>query len=450
MTPARLNRLPFRWKVKPSRAWASPHVRLTPSSYPRLARCLGGGVLPNAVETLPGMSRGTAIHAFLEAIANGATQAEALAKVPAEWREDCESIPLAKLPNLTAGTAELAMAWSPSTGACRLLGTGLSREEAAVLARGDEVPMLADWAARMGETHGVLLDYKTGWMEGFAPAAEHLQLLTYGAVYLLATGLESVELYLCRPDRNRPHWDGPVVLDRLDAESHLARVVALMDEVHAARTAYTERRVLPLLNVGPWCAWCPAQRWCPAQVGALLAVLDGDAEREVRNVVELTPAQAGNLWQTLKAAEKLAMRLRKDVESFAARGALPLPDGAQLAAVPTVEQEPIPEAVEKLLRLRFGEEVALAVVKPDVSWTRLDEVLKSMVLPARKADHDAGRWQGSKPTFAALKREVRQALEAVGAVRLIQGVQVKPVKAPVGSPGLAPAAALSESSDVEM
>lgn len=405
------------------------YIRITPSSYPRLARCLGGAVLPNAVETLPGMSRGTAIHAFLQRVGEGASVDEALAFVPVQWREDCAAIPLSKLPDLTTGTSELAMAWSPSTGACRLLGAGLSREEAAARVTGDEVPMLADWAARVGESGGVLLDHKTGWAEQLAPAHEHLQLLTYGSVYLLALGLESVELYLCRPDRNTPRWDGPVLLDRLDAEAHLARIVALMDDVHRARAAWAERSVLPPLHIGPWCEWCPARRRCPEHVGALLAVLEGDAERAVRNVVELTPEQAGSLWQTLKAAEKLLRRLLDELRGIAAKEALPLPDGRRLTEVPTLVEEPMPEKVEAWLRTRFGEEVARAAVRPHVTWGHLEDVVTQLVLPERKAAHADGRWQGERPTKKALLREVRQGLVAANAVKLVPGTEVRAVRA---------------------
>lgn len=409
----------------------------TPSSYPRLARCLGGAVVPGAQEVLPAMSRGTAIHLYLQLIGTGATSTEALAAVPVEWRNDCEAIPLKKLPRLTEGTPELGMAWSPETGACRVLGAGMSREEARAAARPDEVPMVADWAALVGHDSGVLCDWKTGWQETLAAAHENMQLLTYGAVYLLAQGLESVSLYLCRPDREKPYWDGPVMMDRLDAEAHLLRVAELLASVMRARQAYEKRRVLPELSVGPWCVWCPARRMCPAHVAAILAVLEGDAERAVENFVELTPAQAGNLWQQLKAAEKRAKELREHLEFFASMDALPLPDGSYLAEVPTVEEEPIPEKVHELLRVRFGLEVASAVVRPDTTWKRLEAVLEEKVLPQRKADYDAGRWQAGKPTKTGLLREVRQWLVGSGAVRLINRRTVKPVRPPV-EPGGAP------------
>lgn len=401
----------------------------TPSSYPRLARCLGGAVLPNSVETRPGMARGTAIHAHLERITNGESETDSLAKVPHEWREDCAAIPLAKLGRLTDGTAELAMAWDVTTGACRILGAGLSREEARAASSPNEVPMLADWAARTGESGGVLCDWKNGWAEQLAPAHEHLQLLTYGSVYLLALGLESVELYLCRPDRNTPRWDGPVLLDRLDAEAHLAKVVALMDDVHRARVAWAERAVLPPLHIGPWCEWCPARRRCPEHVGALLAVLEGDAERAVRNVVELTPEQAGSLWQTLKAADKLLKRLLDELRGIAAKEALPLPDGRRLTEVPTLVEEPIPDKVEAWLRTRFGEEVARAAVRPHVSWGHLEDVVTQLVLPERKAAHADGRWQGDRPTKKRLLQEVRQGLVAANAVKLVPGTEVRAVRA---------------------
>lgn len=400
----------------------------TPSSYPRLARCLGGAVVPGVQEVLPAMSRGTGLHTYLRLIGKGNTPAKALESVPAEWREDCEGIPLKKLPDLTSGTVELGMAWNPSTGNCRILGPDMTREEARAACTLDEVPMVADWAALVGDASGVLVDWKTGWQEQLAAAHENMQLLTYGAVYLLAQGLESVDLYLCRPDREKPYWDGPVPMDRLDAEAHLLRVAELLASVTRARQAYEKRRALPEMSMGPWCAWCPGRRMCPAHVGAVLAVMEGDAERAVTNFVELTPVQAGHLWQQLKAAEKRAKELREHLEFFASMDSLPLPDGSILAEVPTTEEEPIAEKVHEWLRTRFGLEVAKAAVQPDVTWKRLEEVLVEKVLPQRKAEFEAGRWQAGKPTKAALLREVRQGLVGSGAVRFITRRTVKPVR----------------------
>lgn len=400
----------------------------TPSSYPRLAKCLGAAVIPNDLETLPSMSRGTAIHGFLERCALGMTPEEALAGVAPEWRADCESVPLDLLPDLTAGTPELAMAWRPSTGECRILGQGLSREDARAQASEDEVPMVADWAALTGEGGGVLTDFKTGWHEELAPAAEHLQLLTYGAVYLRALGLDEVSLYLCRPDRETPGWDGPVVMDAARAEAHLLDVRTRIFEASAsARQAWEERHVFPALSVGPWCAWCPAQRRCPAQVSALLAVLNGDAEWAVANVVELTETQAGRLWAELKVAEKLALALRKRLEGFARVSPLPLPNGDVLAAREERQEEPKPLDVFAYLKTRYGEDVAYAAVRPSTTWGLVESVLAAKVLPGLKQAHKEQGLEGRAPTKKGLVKDVREGLRAAGAVEVKTSERVEAV-----------------------
>ena len=400
----------------------------TPSSYPRLAKCLGSAVIPNDPEVLPGMSRGTAIHGFLERCALGMSPEEALAGVPLEWRADCEGIPLDLLPDLTAGTPELAMAWRPSTGECRILGQGLSREGARAQAAEDEVPMVADWAALSGDGAGVLLDHKTGWHEELAPAAEHMQLLTYGAVYLRATGLDEVSLYLCRPDRETPGWDGPVVMDAARAEAHLLDVrTRIFEASAAAREAWEERRVFPALSVGPWCAWCPAQRRCPAQVSALLAVLNGDAESAVADVVELTDVQAGSLWAQLKAAEKLALALRKRLEGFARVAPLPLPNGDVLAVRAERQEEPKPLDVFAYLKTRYGEDVAYAAVKPDTTWGLVEAALAEKVLPGLKQAHKEQGLKGRAPSKKGLLRDVREGLRAAGAVEVKTSERVEAV-----------------------
>lgn len=417
---------PFAWRRNVRGAWWHGTRLPTPSAYPRLAKCMGAAVLPNTDETLPSMSRGTAIHGYLERCGQGLSPAVALATVPAAWRKDCEAIPLEKLPDLTTGTPELAMGWKPSTGECRILGQGYSRERARQQASADEVPMLADWAALLSPERGILLDYKTGWQEQLAPAAKHLQLLTYGAVYLLAQDLDEVELWLCRPDREEPGWDGPVVMDRLEAEAHLQDIrTRIFAKAEEARLAYRIRGVLPTLHVGPWCAWCPAMRRCPAQVAALLAVLEGDAERAVGHAAELTDAQAGSLWSQLKSAEKLAKELRTRLEGIARHVPLPLPDGNLLYARSEKQEEPKPLEVYAFLRTRYGDEVAKEAVQLGTTWGRLEEVLAERVLPQMKKDHEEKRLGGKPPTKAGLMRDVRRSLVLAGAVDVTWTERVK-------------------------
>lgn len=389
---------------------------------------MGSAVLPQTEEVLPGMSRGTAIHGYLERCGCGMSPEAALAAVPQEWRADCEAIPLDALPDLTTGTPELAMAWRPATGECRILGRGLSREGARAQAAEDEVPMVADWAALTGEGGGVLLDFKTGWAEQLAPAAEHMQLLTYGAVYLLALGLESVELYLCSPDRETPRWDGPVHMDRTAAEAHLTHVrTAILQRSEEAREAYRTRGVLPPMRVGPWCAWCPSIRRCPDQVSSLLAVLEGDAERAVEHRAELTDAQAGHLWARLKTAEKLAHTLRVRLEGFAKQAPLPLPDGDVLAVRIERGEEPKPLEVHAWLKTHFGEDVAYAAVTPHTTWGRIEKVLAEKVLPERKKAHQEKRLEGRAPTKNGLVNDVRAGLRSAGAVEVTFTEKVKAV-----------------------
>lgn len=417
---------PMAWRRRVRSAWWHAASLPTPSSYPRLAKCLGAAALPNASETLPSMSRGTAIHAYLERCGNGMSPAESLARVPAEWRSDCEAIPLDKLPDLTTGTSELAMAWRPSTGECRIIGKGFSREGARARVGPDEVPMLADWAALTGPGQGVLCDWKSGWQDQLAPAAEHLQLLTYGAVYLLAMGLEEVHLYLCHPDRETPGWDGPAVMDRLDAEAHLERIrTDILEASAAAHRAREERGVLPPLHVGPWCAWCPAVRQCPAQVSALLAVLEGDAERAVEHRVDLTDVQAGALWVQLKTAEKTAYALRMRLEAFARQAPLPLPDGNVLTTCTEKDEEPKPLETFAWMKANFGEDVAYKAVQLGTTWKQIEKTLAEEVLPGQKKEHEEKQSKGRGPTKAGLLREVRAALLRAGAVEVTWTERVK-------------------------
>jgi hypothetical protein len=396
-------------------------MSLTPSAGPRVERCLGSAVLPQADEEHEGTERGRALHGFMTALALGRTRAHALASVSEDWREDAGRIEVPE--DITSGRPEVGLALDVNAGTARALGEDMTREQVRAARRSDETGMLLDWVA-IQDTTGVVRDWKFGWQEDLGPASEHLQVLVYGASTLLAWALEAVRCELW-------HWDGvrwrvdAVTLDFVAALEVLDRWKRLLGRASEARTAYEARGVLPRLSVGKWCAWCPAQRRCPAQVASALAVLQqGDP---ASTAVEMAPEQAGEAWERLRVLESWARARREDIERIAGMTPLPLADGKVLRAQDVERTSPIPEKGAEWLARRFGPEVAAAAAETKVtmSWGGALDAIRQHVIPEMKRAHEEKR--GPKPSLAALEREMRMALAAMDGVKVSRFTQVKPM-----------------------
>lgn len=415
-----------------------PPVRLsgfTPSSFPRLAKCLGSVVLPKVDEELPQMARGTEGHSFLERIANGATPAESLAKVADEWREDCAAVELGGLPPLTSGLAEVGLLLDVDAGTARVVLDAHTREAVNAARLPHETGMLVDWMAQEGEGRGVVLDWKFSRSEQIARAAVNLQIRTYAATALMAYGWSEVRYGLIRVDGDRPRWD-MAEMDWLEAQEVLEEVRALRAAALAALEAHAKDGALPPLRLGPWCDWCPAARQCPARVKGVLALMDGTAQRSVDEAKAgaMTPAQAGELFSRLMAALDAGATMVKDLKLLAAQvpGGFPLPSGKVLAEVEKREASPDPERVVEVLTRLYGEDAArhaLVQPPPKTSWTHLKAWGEAHVLPERQRafDENRGGKRGRRPSAGTVATELRTMLEAAGAVKVSHWVEVREV-----------------------
>lgn len=392
----------------------------TPSSFPRLKRCLGALVLPRVDEVVPAMRRGTAIHAYLERIANGATPSESLAQVEDEWREDCAALELGGLPPLASGLPEAGFLLDVDAGTARYVLGASTREEVRAAARDGETPMLVDWVAQEG-AGGVVLDWKTGRQEELAPAARNLQIRTYAATALLAYGWESVRYGLIRVDGYRPRWD-TAEMDWLEAQDVLAEVRELRGAGVKVVEAHAKDGTLPPLRMGPWCDWCPAARQCPARVRGVLAVLDGTAGRAVSESRTLRPEEAGELYSRLMAARDAVDTMLGDLKALAKQVPLPLPSGKVLAQVEKSEASPDPERVVGVLTRLYGEDAArhaLIQPPPKTSWSHLKAWGEAYLLTERQRAWDENRApkKGRRPSAGTVAVELRKTLESAGAVK---------------------------------
>lgn len=394
---------------------------LTPSSFPRLQKCVGAAVLPQADEVREGMERGTAMHAHIERMANGASRVDSLAKVPEQWRADAAAIDLDP-DMLRNGAAEVAFALNLERGTARELGRGISRSEAKALLVPGEISMIADWVAVTGE-EAFVSDWKSGIAEGLVPAPRNAQLLTYMAATLLAyrtQGVSAVRGALVRVDRNSPYWERTDALDLLDVEAHLESVRTMLRRAKEARERYSTRGELPPLAIGVHCDWCPSRRFCPAQVGQLHDAL-GFRPREGSEFggPVLRPVEAGAMYAKVLGAIELLKQFKADLEGIAKEEPLPLPDGRMLRWEDEAKASVDAEAAASILARAYGSRVVELATKhhePTMPWESLADALATEALPRLQEEHrEKG---GRKPTRGALLREARVRLEQNNAVRV--------------------------------
>ncbi len=89
-------------------------MKTSPSSLAREAACPGSVLLPQSDTSSAPALRGTALHAYLCAIAKGVGKDIARLMLPEEWQEAAENIDLEQLPALNpeSGVPEIAIAWN--------------------------------------------------------------------------------------------------------------------------------------------------------------------------------------------------------------------------------------------------------------------------------------------------------------------------------------------------
>lgn len=330
-------------------------------------------------------TRGTAVHAAIEAVLKGTpapTLDDEAAPFFATWLEwwqgqDIEPVAIEE-------RAALAVA----TGAVREVG----RDEAA---KDREVIGTPDLIARDGGTLQVL-DWKTGDdFQGYTTAAvDNLQLRTYAA---MAAGLfdeGTVEVRIVRITT-----DG-VVEDRhtYDALDLAAHVEWLRDRLAAAPISEP--------TPGMHCARCDAASVCPATLATVYRLTKlGTATARL----EITEENAARVLERVAAIEEAASQVRDALKAFAlASGGIALPGGKVWGPRSQVRETidaDAPDVADVLDAAGIG---AALKTKRSVSWTDAEAI-------AREANG------GKLPR--GWKESLKKRLGAMGALKVVEVVQ---------------------------
>ena len=343
-----------------------PADRLTASRLALAAKCPGSFAFPHdseAPEAGPA-SRGTAIHAFIEALlAWGSFEAERVADP--EARAVCEAISPSDLVNASGAAlgdlhVEVALAYDPATVQASVLAKpgghhrNYSAAPAGSVCGTADVVALWDEDGDGQEPAGRILvtDWKTGSRAAVAPAHENLQLafLALAAKKALGRPGDFVAAQLAFVDAG-----GGISASRHEfADEELAsaeeEILGILRSVEESRAAGHPEA--PRLVTGDHCRYCPAIARCPAMAGAAQALLSEKDE-------ELTPNSVAAAWERLQAVEAAAKKARASISAFVAsercEGAVDLPGGSSLRIVESRRDKIDPNLAMPMLRGAYGE-----------------------------------------------------------------------------------------------
>ena len=291
------------------------------SAAARVEACPGSLYLQAVSRTSEDAERGNGGHKFLELVADGIPKHLALEAIAPEYRDECAAIDLdATFSGLVSLRPEVAYAIDVRDGSVRLLGSRLAR---AYVCGEYEVPGTVDLVATdvMSDVP-VAVDWKTGFADVPHPS---VNLQVGFAAYCVAaeSGAGEVEGRIAyhrgggvpRVERHRfDSWELDGFLERLQ-------------RIHAAALEARGRQTT--LRPGEHCRYCPALASCDAQTGLARDMLPVLAETQ-RRLTMLTPEQAGEAWQKLRAIKQLADHVEEGLKAMARQQPLPLPNGQVL------------------------------------------------------------------------------------------------------------------------
>lgn len=412
-------------------------MKPTGSKVHRVWKCPASAVLPQAYEDddpSPAAKRGTAIHAFLEAVGKVGRGA-ALANAPADVVPLLEALDLGALP---VGLAtEVSFAWNWQTGAVRELGRNLPRlptgavdYDAAGVDWSCEVPLTIDVtgvadlvpilnADGAGGRRGYVGDYKYGHSKYPAPdmfGQTLLAALCVARVY----GCDDVVVELLHIHDNGGNHAVRRTVNEWDLQAFEAELQAAMETVADREhlgLPITDPAEVPTPREGSWCDHCPAFRSCPAKLALVRAIpeqlvqlgvkmpLRETTGTEVEDWLEgkgpdpfamtLTPGaltirNAGAAWEAIERIEDVLARAKEEICSIGAFEEIPLSDGRVIARLVTERRSLNGKVAAELLRERYEPGVAAEYIEEHVTLTGLRQAVARNIRPGEKIETKAG------------------------------------------------------------
>lgn len=361
----------------------------TASGLTRALACPTSCVLPQVTAPpSPWAESGRALHAYVEAISKGKTPSEAAELVPEPLRATALALDTDNWPvDVSAGwLSEVAVVYNLDTDGAQVID---ARGRSYGLGTEAHLYGTAD-LVRVHNGAVYVVDVKTG--RGWLPRPSESGQLRFLALALARVyGCESAEVGHLRVDGDGRAW---LDLDTLDA----FELATVRDQLSEARAAVNARVMAP--KEGPWCRYCPAFSCCPAKAALACASVDVDGP--------LTKETAAAAWHRLKDVRAVLDRVEAAVREYAAREAVPLGDGWQLAEVETTRETLDARTVQAVLANELSPDVAAASVELTATKSSVEAALKAYVAAEKVA--------GRKAAVAPLKRAMLDKVAAAGGI----------------------------------
>lgn len=316
-------------------------MNVSASGLQHVARCPGSRHLKQYDHTNQGAKRGSSFHKIVEIARHQGKDAalQAFEDNPREairpWVYGFDFESFAEL--VGEAETEVAYAWDSETSKVRHLGTGIERDYGDL--KDTEVPGTVDYQ-RVEDTHGVLVDLKTG--RTWVPDPEYNWQMRFGALCLaLCHGLETVEAHIVQVED-----DG--------ASVYKPAAYWTVEELIEHGERLTQILAKDNLVTGDHCKWCDAYASCPAIVGTVTSIVEYDTPSK-----ELTAETVAEVYPRLMAAKKAVDRVEKAIKGFVEfAGPVPLGDGKKLDMVPGSWTKVSAAVAVDVIRELAGEEAA--------------------------------------------------------------------------------------------
>jgi hypothetical protein len=265
---------------------------------------------------------------------------------------------------------EASYGWNVASNVATFLGSGLGRGYPAPQP-GDIFGTTDVAGVRAWDGRGVIVDWKSGAGNVTHPR-DNLQLKFAALAFSALHELSEVEVRLGLV-RN----SGDV-----DVERHVFRSFALDDirdelaELYARAARLVEDgtrgdALLPVLQPGAQCQYCPALPCCPAKVALARALLPELAT--VRDKLEgMTSEQRGQAFLKYREAKQLMELLHEAFNSLARAEPIPVDENREVRELVYLKRSFDRKAAEALLRDKGATDEELARLEPQVRTSRID------------------------------------------------------------------------------
>ena len=346
-------------------SWEKP----TASSLERCNECPTSCAIPIRVSsTDDAAKRGSALHGFVEAVVAGHhAWTEAIAIVPAEWRETASRLDWDALLDgydRTTLQMESAYAIDAATGKVRLLGRSLDRHYPATAAT--EIVGTSDIDGMGLDGVPTCSDLKTGQLTTWCKENWQMRFHAYVQHKLHNAAEVRARLTYVREDGSIFHdehlFEACDFADFLDdLRNVIARIEAAANDVHRGVVKVSE---------GSHCAYCPAYQSCPAKT-AMLRQLVPDLEGIDAAIATLTVEQAAIVWEKFKNLEPLVKRLSSALKEYARTHVVTLSNGQVLTEIEKGRTSINGERALALARELGARDEDLASCVRQSTWTQI-------------------------------------------------------------------------------